>query len=472
MYLLQRPSPRAGFVALIVAVALWLAVIVPFGLSTMQARTLGIVLLTLSLWGTGVVPGYLASLLLFAVTIILKLAPPEVVFAGFASTAVWLIVSGFVIGAAISVSGWGARLAEAVSPVLTRSYPVLIGGLMAVTMALGFVMPSSVGRAVVMVPVGMALADRCGFAKGSKGRLGVASVLAIGCNMPSFAILPSNIPNMIFSGAAETLWQQHFGYMEYLVLHYPVLGILKSVLTVALILRIFPARIGAPLPARPLPEAPAPIGDATPRDRKAQIRVAVVLLVTLVFWMTDSLHGVNPAWVGLVAAVILLMPGIGVVKPPAFKASIDFGTLLFVVGALALGTLVNSSGLGTMLGHALEDILPLGPGRDFVNFLSLAVMTMVTGLFSTMPGVPAVLGPMAQDLSAQTGFSLPATLMTQVIGFSSPIFPYQVGPLVVAMQLSGERLGMLAKITVPLAILTLVLLVPVDFLWWKLLGWI
>ena len=45
-------------------------------------------------------------------------------------------------------------------------------------------------------------------------------------------------------------------------------------------------------------------------------------------------------------------------------------------------------------------------------------------------------------------------LMTQVIGFSTVIFPYQVGPLVVAMQMSGEKLGHLLRITLPLALIT------------------
>jgi hypothetical protein len=50
------------------------------------------------------------------------------------------------------------------------------------------------------------------------------------------------------------------------------------------------------------------------------------------------------------------------------------------------------------------------------------------------------------------------------------MLPYQVGPLVVAMQLSGERLDRLVRATVPLAVVTLVALVPLDFLWWRLIG--
>lgn len=459
---------RPLIVALAVAGAAALVVLSPWGLGAAQAQLLAITLVTLSLWATALVPGYLASLIFFAYVLIAGLAPAAQVFAGFGSAAVWLIVSGFVIGAAIGLSGLGARLAALIGPVLAGSYPRLIGGLMLTAMVLGFLMPSSVGRAAVLVPIGMALADRMGFGPGSNGRIGIAVVLAIGCNMPSFAILPSNIPNMVLAGAAETIWQTGFGYMAYLVLHYPVLGLLKAALTVALVLVLFPARIGAAAPAADdtTPVAPVPQGQGA-----AQLRVGLVLLVTLALWMTDSLHGVNAAWIGLAAAVALMLPGFGVVTPPAFKAATDFGMLLFVAGALALGALVDASGLGSLFGDVLRRVLPLEAGRDLVNFVSLSLMAMATGLFATTPGVPAVLTPMAGDLAAQTGFPLETVLMTQVIGFSTPLFPYQLVPLIVAMQLSGERLGHLPRVILPLAAITVLVLLPLDFLWWHLLGW-
>ena len=104
-------SAKHILTALVALLALGMAVMPPPGLEADQARILGIVLVTLVLWGTSLVPGYLPSLIFFAVLLVFGLAPPDLVFAGFESTAVWLIVSGFVIGAAISISGLGAMLA-------------------------------------------------------------------------------------------------------------------------------------------------------------------------------------------------------------------------------------------------------------------------------------------------------------------------------------------------------------------------
>ncbi|KGJ03672.1 SLC13 family permease [Paracoccus versutus] len=425
-------------------------------------RNAAVVLVTLALWSTGLVPPFLTSLIFFAAVLIPGLAPPELVFAGFGSAAVWLIVSGFVIGAAITGSGLGGRIAGVLAPLAGGSYLRLVAVMTLAAMALGFVMPSSVGRAVVLVPVGMALAERLGLHKGSNGRIGLAVALTLACNMPSFAILPSNIPNMILAGAAEGQHGVTFGYMSYLLLHYPVLGIAKSALTVALIVALFPDRIEAGS-AEATPRAPL-----SPQER----RVALILAATLALWMTDRLHGVGPAWIGIATAALLLMPGLGAVPPKQFNASVDFGMVLFVAGALALGAVVNASGLGSVLGGVLQDWLPLHQGASFVNFLSLTSMSGLMGLVTTNPGVPTVLTPMAPDLAAATGLSLKAVLMTQVVGFATVIFPYQVGPLVLAMQLSGEKLGHVLRITVPLAVLTFLVLMPLDWLWWRLLGWL
>lgn len=77
---------------------------------------------------------------------------------------------------------------------------------------------------------------------------------------------------------------------------------------------------------------------------------------------------------------------------------------------------------------------------------------------------------MSPQLADATGFSIEAVMMTQVIGFSSVMFPYQVSPLIVAMGLAGESTRPLLKVTLTLFAITALVLVPLDFLWWRLLG--
>lgn len=448
----------------ITLIAILLATIPVSIMSHNQAQTLGLVLIVLSLWATGIVPGYLASLIFFALALILKIAPPATVFSGFASAAIWLIFTGFIIAAAIRGVGLSEQIGIFLERHLVSSYGRLLGGLMLFSMLLAFIMPSSLGRAVLMVPIGIALAERVGFNHASKGRTAIALTIAFGCHVPSFAILPANVPNIILTGAAQTILGINVTYAHYLLLHYPILGILKSFIIVVLIMFFFPDHPQSSSSNR----VKEVISDPSPRRK--QIIVSSVLLLTLVFWMTDSIHGINPAWIGIVASIILLLPITGIVTPTELNKSVNFGLILFVAGILAVGAVVNATGLGSWVAHRLVHILPLQPKHDFVNFLSLCFVSFATGLITTLPGVPAVLTPMATELSHLTGFSLNAVIMTQVIGFSTILLPYQSGPLTVAMQLSDQPLHKLLKITIPLTVITALVLTPMDYLWWKFLG--
>lgn len=426
--------------------------------------SLAVVVITLVGWSSGWMPPFMTALIFFALATIFDLLDPNLLFSGFGSTAVWLIISGFIIGAAISNSGLGKTLASFIAPYITGSYLSLIAGLVFTAMLLGFIMPSSVGRAVVLIPIGMALAEQVGFSRGSNGSLGVATSLTLACNMPSFAILPANIPNMILSGSSETLFNLSFGYTEYLLLHFPILGLVKSIVIVFLTTWLFPAKIDS-RSVNDIKLAAFTIDDAK------QKKVIFILAITLLLWVTDTWHGVNAAWVGLLTSIALLLPKWGVVETKSFSSHVDFGTLVFVASALGLGTLVNHSGIGAQMGQLFSDMIPGTSAGEFANFMALSVISTITGLVATVPGVPTVLTPMAAELAQSSGFSVPEVLMTQVIGFSTVIFPFQVAPLIIAMQLSKEPLPKLLKLTFPLTLITLTILVPLDFLWWSLLGW-
>ena len=61
-------------------------------------------------------------------------------------------------------------------------------------------------------------------------------------------------------------------------------------------------------------------------------------------------------------------------------------------------------------------------------------------------------------------------LMTQVIGFSNIILPYHVPPVVVGLHLGRVGAGDAARLTLSLAAVSILILMPVNYLWWSYLG--
>ncbi|MBJ2484743.1 anion permease, partial [Salmonella enterica subsp. enterica serovar London] len=247
-----------------------------------------IVGVTILLWGTSLLPEFMIALLFFAVAMIAKIAPPEVIFGGFASSAFWLVFSGFVLGIAIRKTGLADRAARVLSSRLTDSWPLMVGSVVLLSYALAFVMPSNMGRIALLMPIVAAMAKRAGIEDGTRGWYGLALAVGFGTFQLSATMLPANVPNLVMSGAAEGSYGIHLNYVPYLLLHTPVLGWLKGAVLIALICWLFPGKPHPPRDMTPLP----PMS----HDEK---RLAWLLAVVLTLWVTESWHGVGPAWTGL-----------------------------------------------------------------------------------------------------------------------------------------------------------------------------
>ena len=428
-----------------------------------DARALALIVLAIGLWATAAIPEHVTALLFFALAMFFAVAPASVTFAGFHAAATWLIFGGLVVGVAVSVTGLGARMAHRLALLFGRSYAGIVFGMISVGIALAFVMPSSMGRVMLLMPIALALAKRLGFAEGTKGRTAVVLATISGAFLIPFSILPANVPNVVLMGVAEDLHGYVPTYGRWLLLHFPVLGALKALAVGGLILLLFRDRV--PTPAPGAPEAPEAGSGLSPAER----RLGLILALALAGWVTDFAHGISPAWISLAAAAACLLPGIGVLSTADF-GKVNFSAVVYVAGILGVGTLIAHSGWGARLGEALIAVAPLDPAQAIGSFATLIGLGIGVGIGTTLPGIPAVMTPFAGELAAAAGLPLASVLMIQVLSFSTPLFAYQGPPLAVAVQLGWVTLGDATKLLLGMAAVTLVVLFPLDYLWWRLLG--
>ncbi|ENM1949351.1 MULTISPECIES: SLC13 family permease [Citrobacter] len=415
--------------------------------------------ITILLWATSLLPEFITALLFFAVAMVAKIAPADVIFGGFASSAFWLVFSGFVLGIAIRKTGLADRAARALSSRLTDSWPLMVASVVLLSYALAFVMPSNMGRIALLMPIVAAMAKRAGINEGTRAWYGLALAVGFGTFQLSATILPANVPNLVMSGAAEGSYGIHLNYLPYLLLHTPVLGWLKGAVLIMLICWLFPGK----------PHAPRDLTPAEPMSRDEK-RLAWMLAVVLLLWVSESWHGIGPAWTGLAAAVITLLPRVGFINGDEFSSGVNIRTCIYVAGILGLAITVTQTGIGNAVGEALLQVMPLDEEKPFTSFLALTGITTALNFIMTANGVPALYTTLAQSFADATGFPLLSVIMIQVLGYSTPLLPYQASPIVVAMALGKvpARAGML--LCIALATATYLLLLPLDYLWFSVLG--
>jgi di/tricarboxylate transporter len=187
----------------------------------------GLSLAAIVLLATGALPmGVMAvGFLLFAM--LLDVQPASVVFSGFATGAFWLVFGGLVVGVAVQHTGFGSRLARLFAARFNATYLSVLIGVSAAAMTLAFMMPSSMGRVVLLIPLVLTIADELGFEAGSRGRTGMVMAVCLISFAPSGAILPAHLGSVILAAQAETLYGIQFTYGGFLFTHFPVMGALR-----------------------------------------------------------------------------------------------------------------------------------------------------------------------------------------------------------------------------------------------------
>ncbi len=459
----MKLKPAQVVAAVVIAAALALLVFPPADMPVEAARGAALCIAVMALLATASVPEYVAAMIFFAVAVLFEVAPSQVVLSGFTSSGFWLVFGGLMIAAGVRHTGLAVRLAQMITARIANSYPSLVIGVSVLGLALGFLMPSTLSRVLIMMPIVLAIADRAGFAPGTNGRAGMVLASSFITMIPCFTILPAAVPAMVLSGASETLYGYTPTYGSWLLLHFPILGLLKAAVIAYASIKLFPDTVGA---AEMPPDAPAKSIGGQERT------MAFLLAAALALWATDFLHHISPAWIALGVGTICILPFVGIVAPKTFNEQVSLAPLVYVAGMLGIGAVIAGTGVGDYVAvHALE-VLQLQPGDHARTFASITGLSTLLAMLTTQPGVAAVLTPLAGTLAEAADLPIPAVLMMTVVGYTTVVLPYQTPPLVIAMQLGQVPMSAGNKLCLTVLAVTLLVLLPLDYLWWVALGWV
>lgn len=456
---LSLSARKALSVAATAAVALAVVALLPAHVAPGARLGLGVVVATVIMLATGSLHGITISAVFFALALATGTAPVGVLLAGFWANATLLMFGGLVIGTAAQRSGLGAYVARVLLGPFMTSYGRLLAGILIGTGALSFLVPSTMGRLAITLPIVIGVAREAGYAVGSKGYCGVVLTTVAGNFFTAFAVLPGNLIGVITHGAAEAVYGPQHGYLEHLVMMGPVLGIAKGLMFLVMVRLVFPA----PPPLAPAATGPPALG---PDGR----RLAVLLTVTVALWATDTLHGLKPGWVAAATAMAIMLPPVALVRPlEAFEAN-RLNAVLSVPAVLGLASVLTHSGAGALISSGAMGLVPLEGRSPYWGFAALAVVTSLVSILATTIGTVAIMTPLLGEVAAATGLPIRAGIVAEMVGLQCLFFHYEAMPILVGIGLGQVSPGAAARLMIPLAISGLVVILPLMLLWLRLIG--
>ena len=421
-------------------------------------RTWALVVLAISLFATHALPEHVTALIVMLLALVSGIAPTSVVFSGFEVGALWLLFSGIIIGVAAQEAGLGVYFARQILGRVRMTYIRAVVLLTVTAFLLGFVVPSTIPRIIILIPIALGLADAMGFKPGGRGYTGLAFAVGIGTFIPTIAIVTANLPAVVHVGAMEAIYGVKISYAEYLLYHFPVNGLFRAISLVVVLIVLF----REPETVTEIPEHEA----MTPTQK----RLSLVLIGALIMWGTDVWHGIHPAWVAMGAAIVVLWPGTKLISPKAFKEKIDLSPMLYIAGILSIGAIMIQNGLDKDLSRVVLDVVDWHADDDFLNLYLISLLAAVICLVVTAPAAPVLLVPIAGEISLATGLSLTAVLMSEINGFATMLLPYQGPPMVVLLSLCVTRVSDLVKVNALMAVAMFTLGLPLTYVWWRFVG--
>ena len=319
---------------------------------------------------------------------------------------IWILLAAFVMAAVLKASGlieplMFAALGQRLS--VTRLFVTMTGAISATAL----VIPSTSGRAALLLPVFLALASHL---------RAPALVRALALLFPTVILLSAS-GSLIGAGAhilaAEILGEktgENIGYVEWMILAMPI-ALASSFAACGLILFAF---LNPGLRRRRVHIDFERSGPFTRR----QWYVLAALAGTVGLWIAAPLHGIGLGVIALAGCLVMLkIAGPHIKSKDAFK-SVEVELIVFLAATFTLAEALMDADvdewLGETIGTAVPALVSIHPAAviAFVAVLALAAHLIVasrTARASIL--IPALVLPLAE-----TGFDITTLMMATIVG--------------------------------------------------------
>src|ERR1700693_4070733 len=230
-----------------------------------------------------------------------------VAFSGFANDTAWFLFGALLLGVIATRSGIARRIAYFIMLRVGVTYPRILLSLIVTDFLLTFIVPSGIARVVIMASIALGLAEAFNSPPGSNVSRGMFLILSYTANI---------FDKMIIAGAGSITARgliEKVGGVEVLWSYWFIAFLPCSFVTVLaawwLTLRLYPPEQVALEGGYEYRRAKIKkMGASTSLEKKA----AALMAIAIFLWLTDFVHHISPAIIGMGVGLFALLPRVGI----------------------------------------------------------------------------------------------------------------------------------------------------------------
>lgn len=468
------------FVAWVAFFLLWKAIPPPANLSANGMAVLAIVTWACLMWVSEALPVGITGIGIPTLLIVTQALPwkngkPPLaqVFGGFTTEVVWLCLFAFFVGAIMQLLKLDRRIALGLLDKLKASnVGQVIWGMFPVNVALAFLIPAANARAATLLPVINGINELLGDSNREKDakKAIVIQGLVYAPMICGVFILTAHLPNMIMIGIFDNHDFKNLGYLQWMILHLPYLGMFP--LTQLWMRHYFrTSGVAVSVGHAEIHNKHKELGPMTVEEWAL---LALFAGVALLFMMGKGspiieLHRQELGVIALIATLVLFAPGLFPFKWKAVQDRTIWGTFLLLGGAITLTSAMTQSGVAQWLADIVHNLVVGMPWWGIVLALMVGTQIMRLGMLSNVAAV-AMLAPIVFAMAGKLGLHPVAlTLLVCNTDTFAYVLPTQITAAVIAYGTETFSTGDYARVgsvSILLAILYgLVVIAPWYALW-------
>ena len=450
------------------------------GLSYQATAVLGILIMAIVWWITGVLPEFVTAVVMAVLFVVVAGISVGATFSTFASSTWWLLLSAFTLGVGMKTSGLMRRIALAIVRKFPRTFRCQVIAQLVTGTVLGPLIPSLAVKGAMLAPLAMSIGDELGYERQGKRATGLFAAMLVGIRTVAPTIVSASVTGYALMATLPADVQEQFNMASWFVAALPWL-VVVLVLNYFLIMGMYgrgeasacdavedsPSdTVGAPGNAQSLEQSSLRCGTrfvgaaecADSRRDEAESsavessrggtnegdnqsipdglgplsavekRMLAIILMTVVLWATEPFHHISAMAVGLAALVFMFV--LKVIDVPAFKSGVNWTSLLFIGIALGLGSVFAEAGLNDWVMRTCGPAFQALAGNPYLLVLGIGVITVVLRFLivsevAYLNLLMAFLVPMAASVGVNPwvlGFSAYALVIAWFAKYQSPIY--------------------------------------------------